>query len=604
MKKNIKKNTVHEKKPLTTRAALKMEKRDLAKILKDIQKDKIEAENQRKAILNILEDVNSAQEKLNKKYQELQTVSELTHSLGLSLETSSAIDSAGKAINSVIPGLIVVFCLAPLNQDQTEVEMNIYSNQHISEKNLRLIKTNVYASLNSRCSGDFCKAPISQFEVNFLKNKITRNKKETSSKPLINHLNTPLNVLGKSIGLVSVFEQGEKKFSKNQLPILSTIIDNLSQAIERLRTLASQENSRFSNLVDSMSDGVIMFDLNKRVLLVNPQARKVIGDQAQNKSLDTFLKAIHGARKNFNQSIGFKNQKKKINMNTVVSEVMKSSQAANYQDVVIHNRTYEFFVTPIKDFKHKISGGAIVMHDITNLKEINKLKSEFVSVASHQLRTPLTSIRLFAETILDGSVGSINQEQEEYIEHIHESAISMIQLVNNLLNLSRIEAGKLDINIKTINAIDFISNIVSDVAAIAKERGIKVIFKKPIKKSVNISTDPNLLKQVVYNLVVNAIKYSHQEKPEVHISLGVTREKVSISIKDFGIGIPVSMQEDVFVKFFRADNAVKTETDGNGLGLYIAKTITEGLGGLISFTSKEGKGTIFNVKLPYKSSLK
>ena len=601
MTKNPVKNSKDTKKAtLTTKATLKMEKLALENILEDIQKDREEAEVQRKAILNILEDVNLAQSELKKKYSELQTISELTHALGLSLETSSAMHSAGKAIINVIPSSITVFCLAPLDSDFAEEEFNIYSNQFITDSNLAYIASNVYNDLSKKCSRGFIKSPQESFKNLFLQGENKDSSNPISQEPIDDHISVPINISGKSVGLISIFAQGESKIQKNELSTLKTIISNLSQTIEKLRILVSSEYSRFSNLVDSMSNGVIMFDLSKRILLVNPRAQKVIGKEQNDISLDLFLSSIHGMKKDFDQSTGFKDRDTKYNINSVVDDVIKMNEPASFQDVTINERTYELFITPIRDFRREIAGGAIVMHDITYLKEINKLKSEFVSVASHQLRTPLTSIRLFTEMLLEGSVGNINNDQKEYIENMYKSTVGMIQLVNNLLNLSRIEAGKLEVSLKQVDMIDFTNNIIDEVGAIAGKKGVKISFKKPTKTIKKITTDPNLLKQVIHNLVVNAIRYSGLKKPEVKIKLDIKEGELSMDVSDYGIGIPKAMQDKVFSKFFRADNAVKVETEGNGLGLYIAKTIIEGLEGTISFKSKENKGTTFYVSLPVK----
>ncbi|MBL7057975.1 PAS domain-containing protein [Patescibacteria group bacterium] len=586
---------------LNKKTVLKMEKLALANILEDIQEDREEVESQRKAILNILEDVNFAQTELKQKYKELEAISELTHALGLSLELTSVMHSAGNAINNIIPNSIVVFCLATLDSDYIDNNINIYSVDYLGERDLGYIKEKVNKALTSKCTIDFCKVEREKLKIEFLLGENKKTEISIPKKNVIDHIDVPINILNKSVGLISIFRREKIKSEDGQFNAVSTIIGNVTQTIERLRILVSSEYSRFSNLVDSMSNGVLMFDLNRKLLLVNPRAQKVIGRDDAEFTLDAFLKSIHGIKKTFSEDVGGVDHESEVDINNVIDNVIMNNEPASFQDVEINKRSYELFITPIRDFKREISGGAIVLHDITYLKEINQLKSEFVSVASHQLRTPLTSIRLFSEMLLDEVVGKINKDQKEYVGSMHKSTVGMIQLVNNLLNLSRIEAGRLEVRLKLVDLETFIKEIIEEVEGIADEKGVAIVFNSSTPKLADELTDPNLLRQVIHNLVVNAIRYSEGRKKEVCISLAKENNDILINVRDYGIGIPSLIHERIFSKFFRADNAVKVETDGNGLGLYIAKTIIEGLNGEIRFESEENQGTTFYIKLPSRN---
>ncbi|MCX6799577.1 MAG: ATP-binding protein, partial [Candidatus Falkowbacteria bacterium] len=429
----------------------------------------------------------------------------------------------------------------------------------------------------------------------------TNDKKSSDQKPIIDQLVIPLNILSKTVGLMVLFFKVKPKFKKHQSSPVNTIIENVIQTIERLRILVSSEYSRFSNLINSMSNGVIMFDLNNKILLANPVAEQIANSKQEDLTLDNFLGLIHKVKKTFTDEIGIRAEKEEIDMKKVIDAVIRNNEPVVFQEVTINDRTFEVSITPTRDFKREIAGGAILLHDITHLKEISELKTEFVSLASHQLRTPLTSIRLFTEMLLDEAVGPINSDQKEYINNMYKSTINMIELVNNLLNLSRIESGKLKINYEPVDLEGFMVDLIKEAMVLAEEKKCKLEFIKPKKKFEKQIIDSNLLRQVVHNLITNAIRYSEDGKGVIIVTLAKKDDSILIDVTDNGIGIPQSIQTRIFDKFFRADNAVKAVTEGSGLGLYIAKIIMQGFNGKIWFDSKDGQhGTTFHVKFPCK----
>ncbi len=233
-------------------------------------------------------------------------------------------------------------------------------------------------------------------------------------------------------------------------------------------------------------------------------------------------------------------------------------------------------------------------------EQIEKMKSEFVSVASHQLRTPLTGIKWFAELMLKGKAGKLSADQKDFLEQIYSSNDRMIKLVEDLLNVSRIDTGsKFEIKKAPKDVIEIINSLTSDLVGLAHQHEVQ------IQKSANVPTefvlpiDADKIRQVFQNLLSNAVKYS-KKGGKVMVDFKNSEGKVLITVQDTGLGIPQKQQSRMFEKFFRADNVQTAETDGTGLGLYIAKAIVEGHGGKIWFESKENIGTTFFVELPIR----
>ncbi len=229
------------------------------------------------------------------------------------------------------------------------------------------------------------------------------------------------------------------------------------------------------------------------------------------------------------------------------------------------------------------------------LAQANKMKTEFVSIASHQLRTPLSAIRWTLNLIDDGRISNPT-DMATYLTIVKENNERMIRLVNDLLDVSRIEMGRLTFFPKQTNIYVLIEKIVKASAPFAQANNVTLSLEAP-ETLPNVLTDPEKISITLQNLIDNAIKYT-KEKGEVKVSLETDNKFVKIAIKDKGVGIPASQQKHIFKKFFRSDNVMKNQTIGTGLGLFIARSIVEGHRGKIWFESKEGEGTTFYLTLP------
>lgn len=228
------------------------------------------------------------------------------------------------------------------------------------------------------------------------------------------------------------------------------------------------------------------------------------------------------------------------------------------------------------------------------LSEIDRAKSEFISLASHQLRTPATSISWYSEMLLGEEVGSLNKLQKEYMEEIHHGNERMITLINSLLNVSRIELGTYTVEPKSV-AVDQVAEDVLKELQIQIAKKQLHIIKNYSTDSVIVS-DPVLVRIIFQNLLSNAVAYT-PEHGTISVSVAKDDTWVNIAVKDSGCGIPAADQSKIFTRFYRADNARNVRPDGSGLGLYITKSIVGVLGGEIRFESKENSGTTFFVTI-------
>jgi signal transduction histidine kinase len=231
------------------------------------------------------------------------------------------------------------------------------------------------------------------------------------------------------------------------------------------------------------------------------------------------------------------------------------------------------------------------------LKTIDQMKSDFVTIAAHQLRTPLTGIKWALMSIVNGDMGPIQDMQKQYLTGAAESNQRMIDTVNEILKMSDIQDGSFVENRISVDLVSLLNSVLFDIYPQATQKSIKIKLDIDKDSLLEVDIDPGQMRVALQNILENSILYS-KEKGKVDIKMGREGQNIMISIRDYGIGIPEGEQVNVFTKFFRATNAIKHFANGSGLGLLIAKKIIERSGGKIWFESEEDKGAVFHISLP------
>ena len=344
-----------------------------------------------------------------------------------------------------------------------------------------------------------------------------------------------------------------------------------------------EEKNKTLAIINNFADGILAFGPADNLFLINPKAENLFRASAQ-ESIGRSLGELAG-------SPGLKS----------LSELLlkEKEDGLDRKELPLRDDLFlEISAIPVKMGEEKL-GTLVIAHDITREKKVESLKTEFVSIAAHQLRTPLSSIKWALKMFLDGDLGRITKEQKKFVKKTYESNERMIGLINDLLNVTKIEEGRYLYSLAPTqleSVAQFVINSYKEEAAVKK---IKLEFKKPANKLPLIAIDVEKMRLAVQNLIDNAVKYT-KEGGLVAISLRLADKRIEFPIKDSGVGIPANQQERVFTKFFRAANVVRLETDGSGLGLFIAKNIIEAHGGKIWFESMEGKGATFFFTLPIK----
>ncbi len=240
----------------------------------------------------------------------------------------------------------------------------------------------------------------------------------------------------------------------------------------------------------------------------------------------------------------------------------------------------------------------IITRSFERISEASRMKTEFIDIISHQLRSPLVNLKYSLEVLISKKHGKISKKELEYFKILDENIKIMGNLINNLLLISRIESGKLPFKKQEFSLSELTKEIILKFKPFSEASNVKIKLKAK-KNLPKVFADPFWLRQIIKNLLDNAIRYIKQ-KGEVEVKISSKPKKLYFKISDTGVGIPKSEQKYIFQKFFRSKNILKYQTRGSGLGLYISKSILELMGGKIWFESKERKGTTFYFMLPIK----
>lgn len=372
-------------------------------------------------------------------------------------------------------------------------------------------------------------------------------------------------------------------------------IMNVLEDVEIEKDNTSQAKDKIDAVLHSIGDGVFVIDENFKIIIFNSVAETLSGFTSK----QAIGKKYFDVLKFYSEDGQEKNDK-------FITDVFKTGkiQEMKTDTVLIKQDGKKIAVSdssaPLKNRDGKIIGCVVVFRDVTHEREVDKVKTEFVSLASHQLRTPLSAVNWYTEMLIDGDAGKMNKQQKSYLDEIYRGNQRMVDLVNSLLNVSRLDLGTFEIVPKSIKFNDIVIDISKEMEHTLSDKKQKLI-NKCSADDPKMNVDPKLMRVIMQNLISNSIKYSPVgNKISVSMSYNPKNPESTFVIKvaDNGYGIPNNQKDKIFTKLFRADNIRAMDTEGTGLGLYIVKSILDEAGGKIVFDSIENKGTTFTISLP------
>ncbi|MCR6098855.1 cell wall metabolism sensor histidine kinase WalK [Salipaludibacillus agaradhaerens] len=398
----------------------------------------------------------------------------------------------------------------------------------------------------------------------------------------ITHPITDMRKQAKAMG-EGVFSRKVKVYGDDEIGQLAVTFNELSGKLKMANATTEGERRKLSSVLTHMTDGVVATNKKGEIMLLNRRAEELLNksqEDTMGSDIITILKLDH-----------FMKLKDLYNM---TDPILLDFDHQEEETIV------EAHFSVIENDEGEENGLIAVLHDVTEQELIEQERKEFVANVSHELRTPLTSMKSYLEALADGAIED-PEVAPHFVQVTSTETERMIRLVNDLLQLSKMDSKDYQMNLARLNVTTFINQVIDRFDMSTKNQNIQFKRKLP-DKSISVSGDRDKLTQLLDNILSNAIKYS-PEGGTITCSLKPEKERVVISVKDEGVGIPKENVGHVFDRFYRVDKARSRNLGGTGLGLAIAKEIAVAHGGNIWVSSEWGKGTTFSFSLPYEEDV-
>ncbi|MBA4537319.1 HAMP domain-containing protein [Bacillus aquiflavi] len=367
--------------------------------------------------------------------------------------------------------------------------------------------------------------------------------------------------------------------TNDELGELAAVFNQMSRQLKFNIDALSQEKEQLSSILSSMADGVITFNRDGTILITNPPAERFLQCWFYEKGLV------------------------EANTEAVPSKVMELFQLAvntekeQVGEISLQGRSWVMLVSPLYNNTF-IRGAVAVIRDMTEERRLDKLRSDFIANVSHELRTPISMLQGYSEAIID-DIASTDEEKKEIAQVIYDESLRMGRLVNDLLDLARMEAGHISLNVEEVAIKPYINRIIRKFQGLAKENGVNLLVNYQDEESM-FRFDPDRIEQILTNLIINAIRHT-PENGSITLTVKLYERGLYMEVTDTGSGIPEEDLPFVFERFYKADKARTRGRSGTGLGLAIAKNIIDAHKGHISVQSKLGQGTTFSFYIPRKT---
>ncbi|MEK7635276.1 MAG: ATP-binding protein [Patescibacteria group bacterium] len=435
--------------------------------------------------------------------------------------------------------------------------------------------------------------------------------------------NIPIVIGGVVLGVLSVAHVDVGLYKEEDMTILYKITSQASEAVTRLEDVVKMEKGKLNAMVQSMGDGVLMIDTEYRVMVANPAVKKIIKFVSP-VNVDGTSSDHHVNIFNFVDALGGK-----FDIHGRLEEALVKKNSFVSEKINIDDSFFEIGVYPVLHASTKggdqMLGAVVVFHDITKDIELERVREEFSGMIVHELRSPLDSIKKIVELAVSGKLDTGSGQFREYLEMIHQSSSSMLEMVNDILDLSKLQAGKFEVNKERADIKEVIENRIMFYKILAESKKVSLESHFDVNLPEFVDFDSQALKQILNNFISNSLKFTKEGgavlisafayDPTKPFPQDMDRSKVSIFpevrdiniktpslcvlVSDNGLGIPEDSMKDLFHTFKQAKlSPVDKESKGTGLGLVIAKGIAEAHGGTIGVVSKEGLGTSFFFTIP------
>ncbi|MEK7390676.1 MAG: ATP-binding protein [Patescibacteria group bacterium] len=541
---------------------------------------------------------------VSRKMYELAILKELGDRIGYSLDVQQIIDIIVNSLHQFIEYSAVSYML--LEPEKVMFKMHLERSVH--RRFVNDIRDRMLGSLGALLDREFDRKDVKEI----LSGAIII---EELEEPVRSFFNIPLVIDEKVVGVLTVADTKTGLYKEEEMTILYKIIQQASKAVTSLQGVVKTEQAKVSAMVESMEDGVVMTDADYRILVINPAAKRVIGQEKKTGvTIFDFIDNLGG----------------KMDIRGRLEESVKLKKTFVSERFGIKERFYQSFVFPVKTMSalnaDEVLGGVVIFHDVTREVELERVRDDFTSMIVHELRTPLSGIQKASE-LLKRPSKKASPSPKQYIDIIYQNSSGMLDLVNDILDAAKLQAGKFEISREPADIEEVMSNRMDffNISAVDKKIRLMMSVDKNIPKGV--AFDVQRVKQVLNNLISNALKFTAEggtvsvsafghetgaqindetRKAGVQLPEPLPEEKFAslpeslvVTVTDTGVGIATEHMPELFSKFKQIGNkTLIPNIKGTGLGLAIARGIIEGHGGIIGLVSKVDAGSAFYFSLP------
>lgn len=553
----------------------------------------------RKLRSNLKEESEQREAENSRRMYELSILKEIGERAGYSLNTQRIADIITGSLKELIDYSTTAYILEDTQKKELLFKCKV--EESVSPKFIEDVKNKMVTALSALTDQDYKERKIEEVVAGTILD-------DEKDEPLSSFFNIPLTVGDKVVGMLNVSSTKTGLYKEDEMTILYKITAQASNAVTRLQDVLDSEQSKLNAMVVSMADGVLMIDKENRVYVINPKVKELLGIENDEISIFDIIEAFEG----------------KVDFRTKLEECIKLNRLEVVEETYLQHRYIRILFSPVKDKNTETLGAVIILHDITHDKELEKIKEDFTNMMVHDLRSPLNGVRLIAEMLQDKKM-----PKDQFLQSakmIHESTTNILELVNDLLDVAKLESGKFIVSKEKGDLKKVIEERIAFFNTLAEEKSVSLnSYWGPDIPSVLF--DEKEIIQVLNNLLSNAIKFTKekgkvtiqtlllQKDEDIEKKAGIAKVKWFISnsasalqkrdkdviicaVTDNGSGIPQNQIKKLFNKFEQAEGGKQAKVKGTGLGLVIAKGITEAHGGLVSVESMEGEGSTFYFTLP------
>ncbi len=524
---------------------------------------------------NLLQGQVGQAHELQQRIYQIQVLKEIGERIGYSLDTNKIVEIITSSLGNLLEYDTVSYMVLQENGDKLIFKCDV--NNSVTHNFLTEVKDKMLLAISAILDKDL--------KTRQLDESITGNILDDNLKiSLKSYFNLPVVIGDKLVGLINVASHESGQYGDAQASILYSITNQAATAVSKLQLILESEKGKLVSVINSMTDGVVMADMHNQVLVSNPAVKKLLEIQSGTEAtMYDVVDALAG----------------KVDIRTKIEQAIGTHEPVVVNNVQLKNHVVEMTITPVRSQQGEQLGAAVVFHDITTEKDLEKVRQDFTAMMVHELRAPLTAVRWSSESLDKAAIPGSQIDAakvKETATTIGAASRNMLELVNDLLDVAKIEAGKFDLNIQEYDIVAILKEQIQTFKALAETKHIELKITAPEK--FVLKCDKIRISQAFENLLSNAIKYSDGGEVMATFSQDQQKKIAIISVKDAGVGIAREDLPMLFSKFRQLKN-VDNARKGTGLGLVVTKGIVEAHGGQIwAESAGENMGTTFSFSLP------